>query len=116
MKPKRSVAKTRNGQVRPVRGSASRQKSVLYLNGRQVRATQTQVALLECLHAHKGRVVPYAPLCRVIGHKEARDPQLHILRQYAAWITKLLRAHKVPLVLTVAWGTGYALCEAEPRP
>jgi DNA-binding response OmpR family regulator len=86
---------------------------VLLIKGRQVEASQTQTALLACLHQNQGHVVPYKQLGRLLGHKSTRPEQLHILRQYASWITKTLAAHRALCILAVAPRVGYVLCGHE---
>ena len=88
-------------------------KLVLFVKGRQVDATQTQTALLACLHKNQGHVVSYKQLSQILGHKSARTPQLHILRQYVLWISKTLAAHKALCILAVAPRIGYVLCGHE---
>lgn len=81
-----------------------------------MRASQTQTALLACLHDEMGRVVRAESLCAVLGHNgRNRRKELHILRQYMAWVRQTLSAHKLPYVLTVAPDLGYALCEIRRR-
>jgi hypothetical protein len=86
-------------------------KLILFIKGHQVEATQTQTTLLACLHQNKGHVVSYKQLVRVLGQKSTAPEQLHILRQYASWITKTLAAHKALCILAVAPRVGYVLCE-----
>ena len=76
-------------------------------------ASQRQTALLACLHENQGHIVPYKQLVRLLGHRSTRLEQMHILRQYAAWITKTLTAHKALCMLAVAPRVGYVLCGHE---
>jgi len=85
-------------------------KLVLFIKGRQVEATQTQTAMLACLHKNQGHVVSYKQLVLILGHNSIRPPQLHILRQHASWIGKTLAAHKALCILAVAPRIGYVLC------
>ena len=85
-------------------------KLVLFIKGRRVRASATQVALLACLHDDQGHVVPYERLGRILGYKSTQMPERRILRQYVLWIKKTLAAHKALCVLAVAVDTGYVLC------
>ena len=74
---------------------------------------ETQTELLACLHENQGHIVPYKQLVRLLGHRSTRLEQMHILRQYAAWITKTLTAHKALCMLAVAPRVGYVLCGHE---
>ena len=85
-------------------------KLILFIKGQRVDASQTQTALLACLHKNQGHIVPYKQLGGLIGHKSTRPEQRHILRQYASWITKTLAAHKALCMLAVAPRVGYVLC------
>jgi DNA-binding response OmpR family regulator len=85
-------------------------KSVLFIKGRQVEASQKHTALLACLHKNQGHVVSYKQLGLILGHKSAREQQLHILRQYVSWISKTLAAHRALCILAVAPRIGYVLC------
>jgi DNA-binding response OmpR family regulator len=85
-------------------------KLALFIKGQQVDASQTQTALLACLHENQGHIVSYKQLARLLGHRSTRPEQLHILRQYASWITKTLAAHKALCMLAVAPRVGYVLC------
>jgi DNA-binding response OmpR family regulator len=83
----------------------------LQINGKAVRASPTQVALLACLCSEVGRVVPYERLCRVIGHEASHNRQMHILRQQMLAVRRMLTTHKARCLLAVSAGVGYALCE-----
>ena len=87
-----------------------RSKLVLFIKGREVEASQKQVAVLACLHENQGYVVSYKQLGRIFAHKSARAQQLHILRQYVSWVGKTLAAHKALCMLAVAPRIGYVLC------
>lgn len=67
---------------------------VLFIRGHQVGASQKQTALLACLPKNHGHIVSYEQLIQVLGHKFFGRPQLHILRQYVLWVSKILAAHK----------------------
>jgi len=75
-----------------------------------VEVSQKLAALLACLHENQGRVVSYKQLNLILGHKSVRPQQLHILRQYVLWISKILAAHKALCMITVAPRIGYVLC------
>ena len=99
--------------IRIVRQSAKQHgqaKLVLFIKGRQVEASQKHTALLACLHKNQGHIVSYKQLGLILGHKSARTPELHILRQYVLWISKTLAAHKALCMLAVAPRIGYVLC------
>ena len=85
-------------------------KLALFVKGRQVEATQKHVALLACLHENQGCLVSYKQLGRILGHKSARKPQQHVLRQYMSWISKTLAANKALCTLAVSFRNGYVLC------
>lgn len=94
------------------RSSIQINKLGLFINGNHISAPPRNVALLACLYANLGRVVPYSQLVMVLGYNPARrDAQKHLLRQYMLSIKSTLSAHKVPYVLTVAHNVGYGLCE-----
>ena len=86
---------------------------VLFIKGRQVDASQTQMAMLAYLHKNQGYIVSYEQLGQILGHKFARPQQRHILRQYASWIGKTLSAHRALCILAVAPRVGYVLCGHE---
>jgi DNA-binding winged helix-turn-helix (wHTH) protein len=88
-----------------------RQKALLEINGRLVRASETQAALLLYLYEKVGRVVPYERLCLVLGYRSMNDARLHVLRQYVTWVKRTLAKHEAPYVLAVTPDLGYALCE-----
>jgi DNA-binding response OmpR family regulator len=90
-----------------------RAKLVLFIKGREVEASQKQVAVLACLHKNQGHLVSYQQLGKILGHRFARTPQRHVLRQYASWIGKTLAAHKALCMLAVAPRIGYVLCGHE---
>jgi DNA-binding response OmpR family regulator len=85
-------------------------KLLLFIKGQQVEATQKHAALLAHLHKNQGHLVSYKQLAMILGHKSARKPQQHILRQYMLWISKTLAAHKALCTLAVSFGNGYVLC------
>jgi hypothetical protein len=85
-------------------------KLVLFIKGRRVEASQKHTALLACLHKNQGHVVSYKQLGLILGHKFAREQQLHILRQYVSWISKTLAARRALCILAVAPRIGYVLC------
>jgi hypothetical protein len=66
---------------------------------------------MHCLWSNAGRVTTYKRLCSLIGHNGTDSRQLHILRQYMAWVSQTLAAHRVPYIVTTARGVGCALCE-----
>jgi hypothetical protein len=67
-------------------------KLVLFINGRWVNASQSQIALLACLHDEIGYVVSYETLCFIIGHGAASKKQRHILRQYVLALKRVLES------------------------
>jgi DNA-binding winged helix-turn-helix (wHTH) protein len=67
---------------------------VLFIRGHQVGASQKQTALLACLPKNHGHIVSYEQLIQVLGHKFFGRPQLHILRQYVLWVSKILAVRK----------------------
>jgi len=71
-------------------------KLVLFIKRHQVEASQKHTALLACLHKNQGHIVSYKQLGLILGHKSARTPELHILRQYVLWIN---RAHMLDTML-----------------
>ena len=85
-------------------------KLLLFIKGRRVKASATQIAVLACLHDDQGHVVPYQRLGRILGYKSTELPQRHTLRQYVLWIKKTLAAHKALCVLAVVPEIGYVLC------
>jgi len=98
--------------VRSANGpEGGRNKLVLVVNGRSVKAPQAQIALLACLYHELGRVVPYKRLCLAIGHQSSQETQLHIIRQHMQLIRRILAAYKLSFVLAVSRNVGYALCE-----
>jgi hypothetical protein len=69
----------------------------LFINGNHISAPPRSVALLACLYANLGRVVPYRQLVRVLGYNPAKPArQKHLLRQYMLTIKSALSAQKVP--------------------
>ena len=68
------------------------------------------MALLTLLEKHRGQVVAYRDLCRVVGLKSASDKERHQLRQYMIVVRKMLASRNPPHVLAVAHGIGYAVC------
>jgi DNA-binding response OmpR family regulator len=83
---------------------------VLLIKGRQVEASQKQMAVLACLHENQGHIVSYKQLARLLGQRSTRPEQLHILRQYVSWITKTLAAHKALCIARRSRRVGYVLC------
>src|SRR5271169_3661988 len=77
-------------------------KLLLFIRGRQVKATAAQIAVLACLHDDQGHVVPYQRLGQILGYKSTQLPQRRILRQHVLWIKKKLAANKALCVLAVA--------------
>jgi hypothetical protein len=88
----------------------------LFINGIHVSAPPRNVALLACLYANLGKVVPYRRLFIMIGDGASPAAQKHLLRQYMLLIKTMLSAHKVPYVLAVAHRVGYGLCELADNP
>jgi DNA-binding response OmpR family regulator len=86
----------------------------LYIKGRRVIASHTQLALLECLFEEMGRIVPYQRLCALAGHGGSKPRERHILRQHLLWFKNTLERHKLPCHLAVAKEVGYALCPIAP--
>jgi hypothetical protein len=86
---------------------------VVLLNRQRVhmRRNQTLAPLLACLADDLGCVIPYKRLCSAIGHKSARGPDLHVLRQYIRSLRGMLVAHKAPYVIAVVDNVGYGLCK-----
>ena len=68
------------------------------------------IALLTLLEKHRGQVVSYRELCRILGLKSTSDKERHLLRQYMIVIKKILASRTAPHALTVAPGVGYAVC------
>jgi DNA-binding response OmpR family regulator len=66
--------------------------------------------LLAYLQAHRGYVVPYRKLCRMLGYRSSGPNERHKLRQYMARARRMLEQRKAPFVLAVASNVGYALC------
>lgn len=76
----------------------------LFINGNHISAPPRNVALLACLYANLGRVVPYRQLVMVLGyHPARRDAQKHLLRQYMLSIKSTLSAHKGHSRSVVDW-------------
>jgi DNA-binding response OmpR family regulator len=108
----KSAAIQKRIRIRIVRDTAGSNGHLnLFINGRRIRASQTQAALATCLCERTGRVVSYKRLCQIIGHEAARAQQRHILRQHTQWLKQVLAANGAPYTLAVASGLGYALCE-----
>jgi DNA-binding response OmpR family regulator len=66
--------------------------------------------LLAYLQEHRGYVVPYAKLYRMLGYRSAGSNERHNVRQYMALARRMLEQRKAPFVLAVAANVGYALC------
>jgi DNA-binding response OmpR family regulator len=96
--------------VQPIAGPKDGQP-ILLVNKNPVRVPRAQVVLLACLYSELGCVVPYARLCRAIGHQSSQEKELRILRQHMLLVRRLLTEHKARCSLAVAAGVGYALCE-----
>jgi DNA-binding XRE family transcriptional regulator len=92
--------------------------SVLLIDGHRVNARRDtkQGALLACLFADLGYVIPYKRLCSAIGRKSASWSDRHLLRQHVSFLRDRLLAHKAPYVIAVVPEVGYGLCEIAESP
>jgi hypothetical protein len=68
-------------------GPRKRRVSLLFINGRSVQASQTQVALFACLYEARGSIIPYSELCAILGHASGNERR-HSVQQYIAWINE----------------------------
>jgi len=82
-------------------------------NGREVKHTATEYALLRLLVQHAGRVVTHRQLLREVWGP-AYEEQTHYLRVYVAHLREKLEADPArPQLLTTEPGIGYRLLVAE---
>jgi DNA-binding response OmpR family regulator len=94
-----------------IRSAGQEDGTLLFIDGKSVKAMKAQVALVACLYNEQGRVVPYERLYRLIGHRPSKAKQVNLLRQYMMQVRRLLTKHKAGYSIAVDAGVGYALCE-----
>jgi transcriptional regulator with XRE-family HTH domain len=87
----------------------------LVIAGEPVRFSKIEAALLRCLHAELGRVVPYKRLGLVFGDERKQDGNLRLLRQHMSTMKRRLEQCKSHYVIAVAYGVGYVLCECADK-
>lgn len=99
--------------------NASRPKMVVFINGRQAKASQSGAALLACLLENLGRAAPFRLLFQSLNFRpstNAERSRRHVLRQHIRMVKQMLKSHKAPYVVAVIPEVGYALCEADEPP
>ena len=87
-------------------------KLVLFIDGKRKQGPhQRTLKLLECLLAHRGRIVPYELISWVMDRSTHDDRSLHVLRQYILALKTLFRKERIAAYIAVAETVGYGLCE-----
>jgi DNA-binding response OmpR family regulator len=83
-------------------------------DGHEVMARPHERAILVCLHANVGYLVPYETLCAALGHGTATAKERHALHQHIMTLRRLLSEHEIPYAVAGVDGVGYTLVR-EPK-
>ncbi len=94
------------------RGTCWPRRFALYCREQYLDSTPNEANLLAYLLTHRGRIIPYWRLLRVLASTSPRgEHQMSSLREYMLRLRRLLAKYHVQAVIVVAEKTGYGLCE-----
>ena len=90
-------------------------KLFVFINGRHVKVSQVDAALLACLNDNAGRLVPYERLYSALQFRSStkNGSKRHILRQHMWSLKRLLEANNSRCAVALLRETGYVLCEID---